>query len=369
MLWAAAALALTSAAAANAADGELVKVGSPRFPERAFVLTLPEKTQLDASMVRVLENGKAVTSLTVVPASAAGSDEFGVVLVIDASNSMTGDAIEGAMEAARIFAAQRNSQQQLAVVTFNRHTAVLLPFTADESAIQRALQEPPSLGRGTRLYEGVAKAAELVQAAEMTAASIVVLTDGGDTGSAITLEEAASAAQDAHARVFTVGLRSPDFSASTLKAMAGQGGGVYAEARSADDLVNVYNRLGAQLANEHLIRYRSLAGPAETIQVEVIVDGVEGSATASYTTPSLRRYCSSARCSRFSTPARRRCASEWGGSSPCLPAQNRARGGLSSPRSSWGAPRGRSSVRGGGAGSRRSSKSLRSASRPFRSSS
>jgi tight adherence protein B len=287
MLWAAAALALMSAAAANAAVGELVQVESPRFPERAFVLTLPEESQLDASMVRVLENGKAVTSLTVVPASAAGSDEFGVVLVIDASRSMGGDAIEGAMEAARIFAAQRNSQQQLAVVTFNRHTAVLLPFTADESAIRSALQEPPSLGRGTRVYEGVAKAAELVQAAEMTAASIVVLTDGGDTGSAITLEEAASAAQDAHARVFTVGLRSPDFSASTLKAMAGQGGGVYAEARSAEDLVNVYNRLGAQLANEHLIRYRSLAGPAETIQVEVIVDGVEGSATASYTTPSL----------------------------------------------------------------------------------
>jgi tight adherence protein B len=278
---------LTSTAAASAANGELVEVGSPRFPERAFVLSLPEKTQLDGSMVRVLENGKAVTSLSVVPASAAGSDEFGVVLVIDASKSMTGDAIEGAMEAARMFASQRNSQQQLAVVTFNRHTAVLLPFTADESAIRSALQEPPSLGTGTRLYEGVAKAAELVQAAKMTAASILVLTDGGDTGSAITLTAAVSAAQNAHARVFTVGLRSPDFSASTLKAMAEQGRGVYAEARSTEDLVNVYNRLGAQLANEHLIRYRSLAGPSETVEVKVIVAGVEGSATALYTTPSL----------------------------------------------------------------------------------
>ena len=287
MLWAAAALALTSAAAANGADGELVEVGSPRFPERAFVLTLPEKTQLDASMVRVLENGKAVTSLSVVPASAADSDEFGVVLVIDASKSMTGAAIEGAMEAARMFASQRNAQQQLAVVAFNGETTVLLPFTADAAAIARALEEAPPLGSGTRLYEGVAKAAELVRAAKMTAASIVVLTDGGDTESAITLTEATATAQEAHARVFTVGLRSPDFSASRLKRMAEQGGGVYAEARSAEDLVTVYNRLGAQLASEHLIRYRSLAGPAETIQVEVIVDGVEGSARASYTTPSL----------------------------------------------------------------------------------
>jgi Mg-chelatase subunit ChlD len=88
-------------AAAQAAELELTQVGSTRFPERAFILTLPEKTQLDASMVRVLENGEPVTSLTVVPASEAGSGEFGVVLVIDTSNSMAGDPIKGAMEAER----------------------------------------------------------------------------------------------------------------------------------------------------------------------------------------------------------------------------------------------------------------------------
>jgi tight adherence protein B len=287
VLWAAAALALTSAAAAEAGVGELVEVGSPRFPERAFVLTLPEKTQLDASMLRVLENGKAVTSLSVVPASAAGGDEFGVVLVIDASKSMAGAAIEGAMEAARMFAAQRNSQQQLAVVTFSRRATVLLPFTADTSEIASALGETPTLGSGTRLYDGVTVAAQLVQDAKMAAASIVVLTDGADTGSTASLSEAAAAAEKAHARVFTVGLRSHAFRASTLKAIAERGRGAYAEARSTEQLVAVYNRLGAQLANEYLLRYRSLAGPAETVEVEVIVEGVEGSATARYTTPSL----------------------------------------------------------------------------------
>jgi tight adherence protein B len=287
VLWAAAALALTSAAAAQAGVGELVEVGSPRFPERAFVLTLPEKTQLDASMLRVLENGKAVTSLSVVPASAAGGDEFGVVLVIDASKSMAGAAIEGAMEAARMFAAQRNSQQQLAVVTFSRRATVLLPFTADTSEIASALGETPTLGSGTRLYDGVTVAAQLVQDAKMAAASIVVLTDGADTGSTASLSEAAAAAEKAHARVFTVGLRSHAFRASTLKAIAERGRGAYAEARSTEQLVAVYNRLGAQLANEYLLRYRSLAGPAETVEVEVIVEGVEGSATARYTTPSL----------------------------------------------------------------------------------
>jgi tight adherence protein B len=287
-LAAAAAVALASTATAPAATPELTQVGSTRFPERAFVLTLSERTQLDASMIRVLENGEPVTSVTVVPASAAGSGEFGVVLVIDTSNSMGGDPIKGAMEAARMFAAQRNSQQQLAVVTFNDRTAVLLPFTADPSAIGRALLDAPPLRKGTHLYDGVAKAVELLKDAKMTAGSIVVLSDGADTGSATTLEEATTAAQKAQARVFTVGLRSRAFKASTLKEMSEQGSGAYAEAGSTEDLVAVYNRLGAQLANEHLIRYRSLAGPDEDIEVQVVVQGVEGAAaTARYTTPAL----------------------------------------------------------------------------------
>lgn len=283
-------LAALAAAPAGTAGGqapELTEVGSPRFPERAFVLTLPDAVRLDPGSVRVLEDGESVAGLSVVPASSAGADEFGVVLVIDTSNSMRGDAIEGAMEAARTFAAQRNSQQQLAIVTFSNQAAVLLPFTSDVARIGAALGETPELNSGTHLYDGVVKAVELLNNAQMTAGSIVVLTDGADTGSTATVSEAAAAAEQAHARVFTVGLRSRAFRAETLKTLADQGHGAFAEAGSADSLVAVYDRLGAQLASEHLIRYRSLAGPGENVQVEVLIDGVRGSATSSYVTPSL----------------------------------------------------------------------------------
>ena len=292
LLAAAAALVLASTATAQKSGATLTEVGSPRFPERAFVLTLPEAARLDPSTVRVLENGKPVSDLTVVPASAAGTDEFGVVLVIDASNSMRGAAIEGAMEAARSFAAHRNPQQQLAVVTFGGgETDVLLPFTADAEKIAAALGKTPELRRGTPLYDGVVKGAELLENAKMTAGSLVVLTDGTDSGadegSVASLEQATAAAQKAHARVFTVGLRSHAFKASTLKKMADQGGGAYAEATSAESLLTVYDKLGAQLAVQHLIRYRSLAGPGVNVEVEVLIEGREGSATARYQTPSL----------------------------------------------------------------------------------
>jgi tight adherence protein B len=282
-----AALMLASTATSGDTDGALTQAGSPRFPERAFVLTLPEAARLDPSAVRVLENGKPVADLSVVPASAAGEDEFAVVLVIDTSNSMRKEAIAGAMEAARTFAAQRNVRQQLAIVTFDQEARVLLPFTADSSRIAAALGGTPPLSGGTHLYDGVVKAVELLNNARMTAGSIVVLTDGADTGSAATADEAAAAARKANARVFTVGLRSRAFNASTLKTLADQGGGAYAEATSAESLIAVYERLGAQLATEHLIRYRSLAGPGQRIEVQVLLEDETSSATSTYTTPSL----------------------------------------------------------------------------------
>jgi tight adherence protein B len=282
-----AALVLASTAAAQGGDGTLTAAGNPRFPERAFVLTLPEAARLDPSTVKVLENGKPVSDLTVVPASAAGANEFGVVLAIDTSNSMRGAAIEGAMEAARTFAAHRNPRQQLAIVTFSDGTGVLLPFTADSAQIASALAEAPELRRGTYLYDGVVKAVELLESARMTAGSVVVLTDGADTGSAASLEEAAAAAENANARVFTVGLRSHVFRGSTLKTMAEQGGGDFAEATSAASLVAVYDKLGAQLATQHLIRYRSLQGPGVNVQVQVLLEGQEVPVTSSYTSPSL----------------------------------------------------------------------------------
>jgi tight adherence protein B len=153
--------------------------------------------------------------------------------------------------------------------------------------IASTLAETPELRPGTHLYDGVVTGAELLENARMTAGSMVVLTDGADYGSSASLEQATAAANKAHARVFAVGLRSPAFKPSALKQMADQGNGAYAEATSAESLVAVYDKLGAQLAVQHLLRYRSLAGPGVNVEVEVLIDGGEVSATTSYVTPTL----------------------------------------------------------------------------------
>jgi tight adherence protein B len=273
--------------AAGAAGPSLAEAHGAKFPDREFALTLPSRVSLEPSSLQVFENGRAVTNFSVVPAAqASGEDEFGVVLVIDASDSMQGEPIRAALAAAREFVSNRNANQQLAVVTFNDQTNVVLAPTTDPSRIAASLSTMPSLRRGTRLYDGVQTAIDLLAAAKVRSGSIVVLSDGADTRSTSTLDELTAAARSAHVRIFAVGLRSKSFRAAPLHTMGETTNGGYAEATS-DDLRRIYHKLGSMLASEYLVRYRSLEGPGKSVHVEVRSRQFNGTASATYVTPEL----------------------------------------------------------------------------------
>jgi len=281
-------LTATAYAAAGTSRGpRIVEAGGARFPDRAFVLTLPAKQQLRAARVHVLENGAQVSKVTLVPVDAAGRGDFGVVLVIDASKSMHGRAIADAMKAARAFAARRTPTQQLAVVTFNSTSSVLLPFTSDAATIDAALASPPPLATGTHVYDGVATALTLLRGAKIASGSVVVLSDGADTGSRLSATTAAASARRDHARIFTVGIRSKSFQGAPLKKLSLAAGGGYSETGSTANLARIYDQLGARLAGEYLLRYRSPAGPNKKVTVKVRVDGILGAGIGGYVTPAL----------------------------------------------------------------------------------
>ena len=250
-----AALAVSGAAVARERSGEL--------PERAFVLSLDKKQAIPAGALAVTENGVQVANATVSPASALGGQGIGTVLLIDASNSMRGAPIAGAMRAARAFAA-RNPNQPLAVVVFNDNVATVLPFTVDKESIDAALSHPPALGEGTHIYDGVAAAVQTIRDAELGAGRIVLLRRcrrrEHDSP-----EEARQAATDAGVRVYTVGLESEAFDPLPLQQMAEASGAAYAQAGSSGDLAGIYDALGYKLSNEYLITYRSYLGPDEDV--------------------------------------------------------------------------------------------------------
>jgi tight adherence protein B len=280
-------LAAWGAGGGKAAGIELTEAGGVTFPERAFVLSLPEDRSLTAADVHTLENGQPVVDLSVTPASAAGGTTFGTVIVVDASQSMRGAPIKAAMVAARTFAARRNPSERLSFVTFHGTSSVVLPFTTSKARIDAALATPPSLSYGTHIYDAVAKAETLLQSERVDSGSIVVLSDGADTGSTTPLVAVTTAARVHHIRLFTIGLHSPRFDPSSLETLADAGGGEYALAASTRDLAPIFDQLGARLAREYLVRYKSLAGPKTHVKVSMSLNGVVGAAASAYQTPAL----------------------------------------------------------------------------------
>ena len=284
-------LALAAAAPANAAPviaGEqpfLTPAGMPEFPDRAFRLTVPERRALTPDQVKVTENGDPVRGTTLTSVSTSQSRDFGTILVIDASKSMRGAAIVRAVEAARSLAAERADNQRLGVIVFNNTPKVLLAPSTDRTAIDDALSTTPKLAPQTHIFDAVAVALEVLTTAKITAGSIIVLSDGADTGSAAPPAAVSARARKRNVRIFTVGLRSRSFDPSGLRGLAEAGRGRFFPAESVNDLGAIFRNLGAALANEYLIRYRAITRPGREVTVATRVDGVPGVATARYRAP------------------------------------------------------------------------------------
>ena len=269
-----AAIAAYPAAAADDSNGvQVVEAGSALFPDRAYIMTLPQKpaAPLTTDTVKVTENGKPVKNLSVL--SSASADGIGTVLLIDSSNSMKG-SIDNAMAAARAFAA-RNPGQPLSVVFFNARPTVALPLTTDRKKVAAVLAKSPKLAEGTHINDALVAAVAQVRGSALGAARIVLLSDGDDVGSATSLDAALAQLDAQKIRVYTVGIQSPDFQSGDLEKIADETGATYAAADSPEALTKIYDELGFQLGNEYLLRYRSGAEPDQPVAVNVKVVGAE----------------------------------------------------------------------------------------------
>ena len=282
-----AAAAAATAAPATDANVQLAPVARVPFPERGFVVSLRGSAKADAADVVVRENGLRVDGVRVDPLAGSGL-RFGVVLALDASESMTGGPAAAALGAGRTFLTHRTATEEVGIVAFNGDISVLSPLTRDAAALRSTLATQPPLAYGTRIYDALARSLALLREAKLSSGSIVVLSDGTDIGSLHTLDEAVAAARKQQVRIFTVGLRSGAYDPAPLRSIAKRTGGSYAEARSAAELAAIYEELGAQLAGEYLVRYRSSARPMSQVDVEVRVAGA-GKASTAYVAPTPSR--------------------------------------------------------------------------------
>ena len=270
-------------AAAGPDQLQTTPIGRLPFPERGFVIDLPDGVTAARGAFRVTENGRRVENVDVAALGTAGIS-YGTVLAIDTSLSMKGAPLMAALAAGRSFVAHRAAGQQIGVVAFDGRVRVLRRPGPDDGQLARLFSGAPGVAFGTRIYDALERSLALLDRARLSSGSIVLLSDGADLGSRSELDSVIAKARARHVRVFTVGLRSKAFAPSVLQKLAAESGGSFAEASSADELASIYNALGQRLAGEYVVRYRSTAPPKSDVDVKVEIHGV-GVATTSYTAP------------------------------------------------------------------------------------
>jgi tight adherence protein B len=250
------------------ADGivQVRAVDTSHYPDVTLTVSI-EGEQISQADLVLTENGRVVHPTTIRNLGSS-STNVDVVLAIDTSNSMRGEPVATAFEAARTFLARVPTSVNVGILTFAGTPDVLAPVGSSRIELTTVLASPPETTRGTALYDALHAAAAMFSGQGQR--NVILLTDGRRTAGSTDLDAAIAAAHDARVTVFPVGLRGEATDAPTLQLIADGTGGTYEGATNAS-LEAAYSSLADRLSRQYLVTYRSKAPVGTTSTVEVAV--------------------------------------------------------------------------------------------------
>ncbi len=191
-----------------------------------------------------------------------------IAFMLDVSGSMRmSGKLEAAKEAIRYFVDALRPQDRFALICFaDEQVAWVTEFTSDRDLFLLRLAVQIGYGQ-TALHDAVAAAPGLVQASGDGKKAIVLITDGVDNASVITLEEAAETAKRASVPIYTVGFSSlppglvPEqrelrTNFEVLGLFSEETGGTAYAVHDPDELKEAVARIDEELRFQYLIGYK-----------------------------------------------------------------------------------------------------------------
>lgn len=157
-------------------------------------------------------------------------------ILVDTSRSITPNQFEETKALLQSLVPALLEKGPVAVYAFNDAPVKVGDYTTDASAVNAAIGKLQQGGNFTLLYDAVFTAVREIQA-KNEAGTILLVTDGRDENSAVTLQDAASKAGDAHVAIVPVGIGFVD--EKTLRRLATLTGGQYAGRLPAIDAAGV----------------------------------------------------------------------------------------------------------------------------------
>jgi tight adherence protein B len=283
-------LVLALASPAFGVSSALVQnVDTSAYPDIRFTLVVsPDAVAApgDVPVVTLTENGKRVADISV-SSLARERQPIDVVLLMDASGSMAGQPLADAKDAARRFVESMERDDRIAVMAFSTEPVLLQGFTSDRAALFSAIDGIGATGE-TALYDGLVSAAGAFASSTAVDRYIVALSDGGDTMSISSPDNAASAIAAAQAPVYAVALESPEYNPATLETIAQVSGGRMTSVAGSGSLAEVYQSIAEEMQLRYQVTYRSGRPNTPELELLVAVGSGEGAKQAEFVTRNPR---------------------------------------------------------------------------------
>jgi VWFA-related protein len=233
-------------------------------------------TSLGRTAFQVFEDGKLQ------PITSFRREDIPVALaiVIDNSGSMR-DKRPGVNAASLNLVRASNPEDQVCVVNFNDAYYLDQDYTGDVGLLHDALERIEARG-GTALYDAlVATSEHLMKSAKLQKKIILVVTDGEDTASRDTLEQAVRAiAVDGGPTVYTIGLLGEEREKKArraLRVLAEQTGGVAFFPASVNDVEAISQQIAHDIRNQYTIGYKpttpKMEGGYRQVRVDAAANG------------------------------------------------------------------------------------------------
>jgi tight adherence protein B len=177
-----------------------------------------------------------------------------LVFAVDTSGSMAGEPITAAIAAGQRLLDAVGSNDKVGLVEFDNSARVLAPLTSNVAGVRTALSSLTT-SNGTALFDGVATAAKLTGRDPNSERVVVVLSDGADTASSLTLSQLTASLAGSGVQVDAVGLtESGSYDAQDLRTITRVTHGTFAPAAAVSDLEPIVVKLAqSQLAGSYAL--------------------------------------------------------------------------------------------------------------------
>ena len=249
---------------------------------------------------RVLEDGEAQE----VAHFGHHETPISVAILFDKSGSMADEKLMHAKDAVVNFVRALKPQDEVLVVAFSQWIDVLGRFGLDTRTIEREVKRI-EVDSSTRLYDAAIEASRAIAGPDRKEKrAILILSDGEDTGSASTLDEATEAVRRAEVPVYAIGieledrlrgsgasdslwtrLRGPSAIEALTRLTEGTGGWTYPIA-AAKRCKEVCLLVADELRNQYLLGYyptnKAADGRWRTITVKTTRPGVRLTTRSGY---------------------------------------------------------------------------------------